>query len=114
MLHRILKMYKQVYLVIDGLDECGKHTADVAGALARIPKASTNVSIALLSRDEDEVRHHLHKDFVSIEVAAHKQDIIEYVTTEIEERTRNGKLDLRDPELKAEALSRLVDGANGM
>ncbi|KAF4872666.1 Vegetative incompatibility protein HET-E-1 [Colletotrichum siamense] len=114
MLHRILKMYEQVYLVIDGLDECGKHTADVAGALARISKASTNVSIALLSRDEDEVRHHLHKDFVSIEIAAHKQDIIEYVTTEIEERTRNGKLDLRDPELKAEALSRLVDGANGM
>ncbi|KAF4829931.1 Vegetative incompatibility protein HET-E-1 [Colletotrichum siamense] len=77
MLHRILKMYEQVYLVIDGLDECSKHTADVAGALTRISKASTNVSIALLSRDEDEVRHHLHKDFVSIEIAAHKQDIIE-------------------------------------
>ncbi|KAH9240122.1 hypothetical protein K456DRAFT_1758367 [Colletotrichum gloeosporioides 23] len=113
-LHRILKMYDHVYLVIDGLDECGKHTTDVTSALAGISRASTNVSIALLSRDEDEVRYHLHEDFVPIEVAAHKQDIVEYVTTEIEERIRNGKLDLRDPELKAEALSRLVDGANGI
>ncbi|KAF5511721.1 Vegetative incompatibility protein HET-E-1 [Colletotrichum siamense] len=114
MLHNILKIYSHVHLVIDGLDECGKYTADVVGALAKIPRTSPNVSIALLSRDEEEVRHHLHEDFVSIEVAAHKQDITEYITAEIEERTRNGKLDLHDPELKADALTRLVDGANGM
>ncbi|KAK1851238.1 ankyrin repeat protein [Colletotrichum chrysophilum] len=114
LLQTILEMYIHVYLVIDGLDECGKYTADVVGALADVARASSNTSIALLSRDEDDVRHFLHEDFISIEVAAHKQDIIEYITTEIEERTRRRKLDLHDTELKAEVLSRLVNGANGM
>lgn len=114
LLHSILKIYSHVYLVIDGLDECGVFSSDVVNALADTARAAWNVSTALLSRDEDEIRYCLQEDFVSVEVAAHKQDVTEYITTEIEERTRKRKLDLHDPELKAEVLSRLVDGANGM
>ncbi|KAK2034811.1 hypothetical protein LX32DRAFT_633950 [Colletotrichum zoysiae] len=117
-LERLLKnmtsMYDHVYLVIDGLDECGKLTEDVVDVLVGISDDAENISMALLSRDEDHIQYRLETDFVPIEIAAHKEDITEYVTSEIEERTRNRKLRFDSAELKGEILHGLIDGAKGM
>ncbi|TIC94240.1 Vegetative incompatibility protein HET-E-1 [Colletotrichum higginsianum] len=117
-LERVLKditeMYDHVYLVVDGLDECGKLADDVVEIFSGISEDTDNVSMALLSRDEDHIRNYLVENFVPLEIAAHKEDITEYVTSEIEERTRNRRLRIDGAELKAEILHGLIDGAKGM
>ncbi|KAI8182539.1 hypothetical protein KHU50_002365 [Colletotrichum sp. SAR 10_65] len=79
-----------------------------------ISEDADNVSIALLSRDEDEIRSRLEGSFTPVEIAAHKEDITEYVMAEIEERIRSRRLRISSLHLKGEILQGLIDGAGGM
>lgn len=110
----LLKLFRHVFLVIDGLDECGESTDDVLDALLDVTKDADNCSIALLSRDEGNIRDRLEEDFIGEEIAAHTEDIVEYATSEIEKRILNKRLRIDDLELKEEILQRLIQGANGM
>ncbi|KAF4814155.1 Vegetative incompatibility protein HET-E-1 [Colletotrichum siamense] len=114
LLRRILELFDHIYLVVDGLDECGKSTDEVVKCLFDISEDADNVSIALLSRDEDEIRSRLEGSFTPIEIAAHKEDITEYVMAEIEERIRSRRLRISSLHLKGEILQGLIDGAGGM
>ncbi|KAF9874232.1 ankyrin repeat protein [Colletotrichum karsti] len=114
LLNEMVQLYDHVYLVVDGLDECGTRVDEVVETLCDISEETENISMALLSRDEDEIRDRLMYDFVSVEIAAHKEDITEYVTAEIAERIGNRKLHIQDPDLRGEILQGLVGGAKGM
>ncbi|EQB54693.1 hypothetical protein CGLO_05441 [Colletotrichum gloeosporioides Cg-14] len=114
LLRRILELFDHTYLVVDGLDECGKLTDEVVECLFDISEDADDVSIALLSRDEDEIRSRLEGSFTPIEIAAHKEDITEYVTAEIEERIRSRRLRIGNLHLKGEILQGLINGAKGM
>lgn len=73
--------------------------------------------MAVLSRNEDNIRDHLSDpeiDFVNVQIAAHKEDITEYVTSEIQQRIRTERLHFEDLSLEGEILDGLVEGANGM
>ncbi|KAF4855951.1 Vegetative incompatibility protein HET-E-1 [Colletotrichum siamense] len=109
--------FEQVYMVVDGLDECQDNTNEVVEALREIAQSSEEISMALLSRNEDNIRDCLQDpeaSFINIQIAAHKEDITEYVTSEIQQRMRNKRLHLEDLSLQGEILDGLVDGANGM
>ena len=113
-LHHMIKLYDRVFLIVDGIDECGKHTEDVLETLTSVPEAIQNISMALLSRDEDNIRDFLKEICVPIEIAAHKEDVSEYVRAQLADRIRRRKLRLDDPGLQEEILERLVEGAKGM
>ncbi|TEA16850.1 hypothetical protein C8034_v000857 [Colletotrichum sidae] len=116
LLGKMLEIYDHAYLIVDGLDECSGHksTDEVVESLVGISEDSDNVSIALLSRDEYEIRELLESDFTPIEIAAHKSDITEYVTAEIEERIRTRRLCIYGSDLKGEIIEELINGAKGM
>ncbi|KAI8237413.1 hypothetical protein K4K54_012823 [Colletotrichum sp. SAR 10_86] len=114
LLRKITELFDRTYLIIDGLDECGKSTDEVVESLFDISEDTDNVSIALLSRDEDEIRSRLEGAFIPIEISAHKEDITEYVTAEIEERIRTQRLRIDSLDLKGEILQGLINGAKGM
>ncbi|KXH52550.1 hypothetical protein CSIM01_09131 [Colletotrichum simmondsii] len=114
---RMLQVFEHTYIVVDGLDECGGHAEEVVEALCDIAENSDELSMALLSRDEDDIQRHLRdseKNFLNIEIAAHTDDITEFLTSEIERRISNRKLVFEDLSLKAEVLESLVAGAHGM
>ncbi|KAI1413171.1 ankyrin [Hypoxylon sp. FL1857] len=111
---QMIKLFDQVFIIVDGIDECGKHVVDILETLCFVSDDSENVSIALLSRDEPDIRDRLEDDFFCERVAAHTEDITEYVTAEIEERIRVGRLRIDDLELKGEIMQGLIDGAAGM
>ncbi|KAI2601749.1 ankyrin [Hypoxylon sp. NC1633] len=111
---RMTKLYDRVFLIVDGIDECGKFVDVVLEALCSISKDSDNISMALLSRDEPNIRDYLEEDFECESVAAHTEDITEYVTAEIEERIRTGRLRIDDLDIKDEIMQGLIDGAAGM
>ncbi|OTA68784.1 ankyrin [Hypoxylon sp. EC38] len=111
---RMVKLFHHVFFIVDGIDECGELVDDVLQTLCSVSDDSDNMSMALLSRDEPEIRDYLEHDFVCEKVAAHTEDITEYATAEIEERIRVGKLRIDDLKLKGEIMQSLIDGASGM
>lgn len=114
LLKDMVKSFDHIYLIVDGLDECGEHTDNVIDGILDIIEASDNISTALLSRDEYNIRDRLENQFTGVEIAAHTEDVTEYVTSEIEKRISNKTLRINDLGLKAEILERLIDGAKGM
>ncbi|KAK1458788.1 hypothetical protein CCUS01_09042 [Colletotrichum cuscutae] len=114
---RMCQVFEHTYIVVDGLDECGDHAEEVVEALCDIAENSDELSMALLSRDEDDIQRYLRdseKKFLNIEIAAHTDDITEFLTSEIERRIRSRKLVFDDLSLKVEILESLVTGAHGM
>lgn len=112
----ICGVFDQVFIVVDGLDECGDHVERTTRMLASLcdDNLAKTMCLALLSRDEIFIRGHLQGVFDYIEIEAHTGDIQQYVATELEERIGLGKLRLRDITLKDEILEALVTGAKGM
>ncbi|KAK2773910.1 ankyrin repeat protein [Colletotrichum kahawae] len=111
------QLFDQVFLIIDGLDECQDTTEEVVQALCLIAESCDEISMAFLSRNEDNIREHLSDpgiDFVNIQIAAHKEDITEYVTAEIQQRIRTKRLHFEDLSLEGEIVDGLVEGANRM
>lgn len=106
--------FDQVFIIVDALDECGEHTASVVETLVSFVNDDDNVCTALLSRDEDEIRFGLGDDFENLEIAAHSEDVAEYVSSEIQERVRTGRLRVGDNDLLADIQRTLVDKAHGM
>lgn len=107
----------QVYLVVDGLDECGSAvgtTVKSPRSLATKTNDGHHLNMAFLSRDELPIREQLEPYFDCVEIAAHTHDVQLYVVAELEERINNKRLRLRNLELKGQIMSRLVDGAKGM
>ncbi|KAF5003089.1 hypothetical protein FDECE_10348 [Fusarium decemcellulare] len=115
-LHRMRTVYSRVYLVVDGLDECGNQVATSVRKLVALVTSQVDevISLALLSRDEILIREILEDRFHNVEIAAHTEDIRLYVASELEQRITRRELRLRDLDLKDQILNRLVDGAKGM
>ncbi|SPJ78936.1 uncharacterized protein FTOL_07327 [Fusarium torulosum] len=114
-LHDICGVFGRVYLIVDGLDECGDHTNETVRSMKRVSTATANknINVALLSRDELEIREQLEQEFNWIEIEAQNHDIQLYVGSELATLIEERRLRLRDPSLKDEILVRLVEGSVG-
>ncbi|XXG99332.1 hypothetical protein Hte_005669 [Hypoxylon texense] len=106
----------QVFIVVDGLDECDTHTDDVVHSLVDLSVSRNNkiITTALLSRDELPIRLQLESTFMNVDIEAHIEDIQLYVASELENRICSKKLRLRDLSLKDQIMTQLVNGAKGM
>ncbi|CAJ0554858.1 Ff.00g133710.m01.CDS01 [Fusarium sp. VM40] len=115
-LHDICRVFSRVYLIVDGLDECGDHTDETVRSMLRVSLATANknINVALLSRDELMIREKLEDHFDWIEIEAHTHDIQLYVASQLAQLIEEKRLRLRDPSLKDEIVVKLVEGAKGM
>ncbi|RSL75369.1 hypothetical protein CEP51_010926 [Fusarium floridanum] len=115
-LYAMCEVFTQVYLIVDGLDECGDEVESTVDDLVSLSLADENhtIHLFLLSRDEFIIRQRTMPQFHWIEIEAHTQDVQLYVATELEKRISKKKLRLRDMALKDEILAKLVEGAKGM
>ncbi|KAM0426320.1 hypothetical protein ACHAPT_008360 [Fusarium lateritium] len=115
-LRSMCSSFNRVYIIVDGLDECGEQVEESLESLvALLPSPDDEtLNLALLSRDEVPIREIMGDDFRNIEIEAHTEDIQLYVASELEQRIASRKLRLRDLSLKDQIMMRLVDGAKGM
>ncbi|SPQ25071.1 49d5e856-6af8-4c3d-888f-33f6dff254c4 [Thermothielavioides terrestris] len=95
-LSNMLSLFDRAYLIVDALDECGNHVSDVVAAIASWAENEERLSIALFSRDETAIRVRLEDDYEKVEIAARADDVAEYVSAQIEERIRTGRLRIHD------------------
>ncbi|KAI1346609.1 hypothetical protein F5Y01DRAFT_321618 [Xylaria sp. FL0043] len=113
-LARMAQSFAQLYIIVDGLDECGDDSSLVAEALSRLAQDTKRITMALLSRNEIHIREILEEKFEHMEVEAHNEDVQLYIATELEQRITSKKLRLRDMALKDEIILQLVQEARGM
>lgn len=113
LLRSMMSQYDRVFLVVDGLDECGDAAVEVSQALKQLAE-ERQVSTALFSRSEEEIRDELIEAFLHIEIAAHTEDLELYVLAEMEKRKSFKNLGVKNPELHEHIRRTLVEGANGM
>ncbi|KAI1161157.1 hypothetical protein F5B18DRAFT_462870 [Nemania serpens] len=114
LLEEMFKYFDQAILVIDGLDECGDNTDEITQTLANIAEYSTNVTMALVSRDEYNIDLKLRESFTRIPVGARREDILLYAASEIDKRMKDNTLRIVNVELKDEILTKLSNEADGM
>jgi hypothetical protein len=100
-------------VVVDGLDEITNHRADVTKLLRSLNTEEGQIKTLFASRADFDIGYEL-EDFVQLSIAAMSSDLRLYVASEIERRTRQRKLRMRDPNLKDYIMTTLVDGAEGM
>lgn len=117
LIQEIASNFDNVRIIVDGLDECGDDMAVAAQWLHKLVCAPyATISLALLSRKEQPIRDVFEADdsYDHIEITAHTEDVEKYVQSEIEERMRNRRLRIRNPELKGLIIQELVSKAGGM
>lgn len=114
MIGEMSELFAQTIIVVDGLDECGETTSRVVDGLQELATFHSKVSMALFSRNHDEIRSILESEFDHIEIAAHTDDVKLYVGAELDHRIQTRRLRLSNMAIKDEIAEKLVERANGM
>ncbi|KAI9861085.1 MAG: hypothetical protein M1813_005514 [Trichoglossum hirsutum] len=113
----VIKCFSEVYICIDGIDECGKDEQitilSMVDQLAQSHDAA--VKIFITSREETTISASLRK-FLRLRVSADKnsRDITTFVGEAVKSNIRSGTLTIRDPSLESDIISALTNGADGM
>ncbi|KAI9150548.1 putative ankyrin-2 ankyrin [Paramyrothecium foliicola] len=110
----MLGWFERGLIIIDGIDECAGTSAEIVDVLASLPGRQDNISLAIFSRDEQDIRNMLEDEFEEIKISAHQADLTLYAAAEIERRVSLKLLRLKSPTLKDEIIQELAKGADGM
>jgi hypothetical protein len=113
LIKKVSKHFLTTMIIVDGLDEITNDRADVTRLLRSLNTGGGHVKTLFASRPEVDIGYEL-EDFVQISIAAMSSDLRLYVASEIERRTRERKLRIRDPSLKDHIMTTLVNEADGM
>jgi hypothetical protein len=100
-------------IVVDGLDEITHDRAGVTRDLSSLNSEGGKIKTLFASRPEVDIGYELG-NFVRVSIAAMSSDLRLYVASEIERRTRDKRLRIRDSTLKDHIMITLVEGADGM
>jgi hypothetical protein len=110
----ISEIYEKVFIVVDGIDECGDQVARMTRSLRAVVEGSETISSALFSRKEEEIREQLSEEFEHIEVSANVKDLKDYTLAEVSRRKVLKSIERTNPDLYKDILHALVHGAQGM
>ena len=107
--------FNEAMIIVDGLDECGTQMNLVTRLLSGLicSGEAGNIKTLFLSRDEQDIREAL-EGYHQVSIAAKSSDLRLFVRAEIEIRTRNRDLRIKDESLKEDIMERLAEGAEGM
>jgi hypothetical protein len=117
--HTVVKRFKRLYIIIDGLDECEKPDRDdLLDALSSLLRTVSNVQIFLASRDsiQNQIKRAFPRRFyhLSTGTSSTRSDIATYVNAAIAEKLRKEELNVADQHLINDIKAALKKGADGM
>jgi hypothetical protein len=113
LIRKLSEHFESAMIVVDGLDEITNDRAGVTRLLRSLNTVGGHIKTLFASRPEVDIGYEL-EEFVQVSIAAMSSDLRLYVASEIERRTKERKLRIRDPNLKDHIMTTLVDGADGM
>jgi hypothetical protein len=113
LLHAVMGSFSAATVIIDGLDEISRNRSDAMELLRRINQPLCAIRTLFASRREIDIEGYLG-DYEQVSIAARNSDLELYVGSEIETRTRRKQLNIKDADLKAQIMNRLINGADGI
>lgn len=109
MILQMSTIYDKIFLVVDGLDECGKTMKEVAIDLNSLTLASnSNIQSIFLSRSEIDLASVLNSQYQEIRIAAQSQDLQLFVHAQLH------RLDIDNPDDRDKISEVLINKAEGM
>lgn len=117
MLYLVLRQCADLFVILDGLDECDRTSHD---GLFQLPKclelpSSPVVKVLLTCRDEDPILQSLsHYRQIQVSATALATDIALYITFSVRQRIESGDLKTSNPALEPEIIDELTTKAQGM
>ncbi|KAI0378486.1 ankyrin repeat-containing domain protein [Hypomontagnella monticulosa] len=114
LLKHISSCFQKVYIVVDALDECESQVAEVADTLRDLAYSSDITSMALFSREREDIDEILADEFYNVDIMAQKGDLEIYVGVEMARRRSLRDLPVKNPQLNQEIREYLIDRAQGM
>lgn len=113
----VVTLFSNVYIVLDGLDECEK---PVWMAMLRVFEhletlGHSIVKIFITCVEEGSVSHYLtNYPCLRLSPAVMNEDITSFVTSSVSSKIERGDLRIRNPKLQQDIISELLLKANGM
>lgn len=111
---KMSKHFKQIIVIVDGLDECGDSSDVVIKTLSELATFTPKMSMTLFSRHEVNIEEWLQEDFNHISIAAKNDDVKLYVRAKMKKRIQNRRLRITSMKLKNEIMNKLVENAKGI
>lgn len=113
----VIKNFSEIYIVIDGLDECDKDTRhDILSYIKEI--AISNISLVRVfvsCREEDQILHSLKlHSYIHLTASMLSDDIESFVVNSVSSRIKSEDLKIRNPALEREIIAELMAKADGM
>ncbi|CAG8958257.1 hypothetical protein HYFRA_00000611 [Hymenoscyphus fraxineus] len=105
--------FRMAMIIVDGLDEISNNRAGITRHLKSLNDRSNTIKTLFASRPEIDIGYEL-EGFSQVSIAANSSDLRLYVTSEIERRTRERRLNIKDLSLKEHIMKVLSEGADGM
>lgn len=114
-----LKLFGEVFLILDGIDECrGSNRAELLAAVQSISQSKTLTTIVkffIASRADVDLKRafdqHITLPILINHTAA---DIVPFINGIVREKIKSRQLLIRDPSLEEKIINALVKGAQGM
>ena len=112
-----IKNFSEIYIVIDGLDECDKDTRhDILSYVKEIAISDICfIRVFVSCREEDQILHSLKlHSYIHLTASMLSDDINSFVISSVSSRIKSGDLRIRNPTLEREIIAELMAKANGM
>ena len=113
----VLKLFKKVYIILDGIDECGgDDRVDCLMLIKSLDQVEQTVVKLLVSSRADADLKRAFKDDIHLRVSSDSTslDIESFVNGIVQQKVTSGELKVRDPTLVDRIVEALVKGAQGM
>ncbi|KAJ7577658.1 ankyrin repeat-containing domain protein [Mycena floridula] len=108
-----IRLYSHVYLVVDALDECPVDIRDDFISTIRSLTESGHLNVLITSRDISIIAQEFTNE-TRINVQAHDEDVLSYITYRIEREKRLKTIVKEDAVLKREIVHQVTEKAAGM
>ncbi|KAK4224314.1 ankyrin repeat-containing domain protein [Podospora fimiseda] len=114
-LHKVVNQFSEVYLVVDGLDECpSREVDDVCGQLVeQLMALPSNVHLLVTSRDLPNIQE-LFSNNLRLEIQASLQAIEGYLAERVDASTNLRRHIKRKPDLRERIIRSITQNAEGM
>lgn len=88
--------FEGVFVIVDALHECRKHTIEVTKILTTLPAADRwhNVKVTLLKRGEANIAHILKNSVDHFQLGTRSEDLSLFVAEEMDKRMGEGILEV--------------------
>ncbi len=113
LLHMVVQMFSQAYLLVDAIDECNEEDGARKSFLAALKELSAGVRLVVTSRWVPAIESEF-SEALKLEIRADREDVARYVKSRVATTPRLMRHVVADPMLESMISRKIADNCHGM